>query len=89
MPKSELKTPSYMKIQNYVFEKIRSGEYQLGSKYPPKSNSPRLFPFPVLRRTRQSKRCPSWACWNEFEDAGRLYAPIRACRLYRKRSVRQ
>ncbi|MEA4938821.1 MAG: GntR family transcriptional regulator [Christensenella sp.] len=34
MPKSESKTPSYMKIQNYVFEKIRSGEYQLGSKIP-------------------------------------------------------
>lgn len=36
-------TPSYMQIQNYIFDKIKSGEYPLGSKIPSETELAELF----------------------------------------------
>lgn len=43
MSESEATTPSYMQIQNYVFDKIKSGEYPLGSKIPSEIELADLF----------------------------------------------
>ena len=43
MPELESATPSYMQIQNYVFDKIKSGEYPLGSKIPSEIELAELF----------------------------------------------
>lgn len=43
MPDLEPRTPSYLKIQNYVFEKIKNGEYPVGSKIPSETELAELF----------------------------------------------
>ena len=43
MSEPEVSTPSYLQIQNYVFDKIKSGEYPLGSKIPSETELAELF----------------------------------------------
>lgn len=43
MQESEALIPGYLKIQNYVFDKIKSGEYPIGSKIPSEIELAELF----------------------------------------------
>lgn len=43
MLKDESFTPSYMQIQNFVSEKIKSGEYSVGSKIPSETELAEMF----------------------------------------------
>ena len=92
MHSQENATPGYMKIQHYVSEKIRSGEYPVGGKIPSETELAEQFSVSRITANKAIKEMALMGLLERVRGRGTFvcahpHLSTSACLLYTSRCV--